>query len=43
MFPWQHILETAPMWNGAIQLCNDVTVRLFLNQFLQNFEAFLEW
>ena len=42
MFPWQHILETALMWNGAIQLSNDVTVTLFLNQSLQNFEVFLE-
>ena len=42
MFPWQHILETALMRNLAIQLRNDVTVTLFLNLFLQNFEAFLE-
>ena len=42
IFPWQHILETALMQNGAIQLSNDVTVTLFLNQSLQNFEVFLE-
>ena len=42
MFPWQHILETALMQNGAIQLSNDVTVTLFLNQSLQTFEVFLE-
>ena len=30
------------MWNGAIQLSNDVTVTLFLNQSMQNFEVFLE-
>ena len=39
---WQHILETVLMQNGAIQLSNDVTVTLFLNQSLQNFEVFLE-
>ena len=42
MFPWQHILETALMRNRAIRLSNDVTVTLFLNQSLQNFEVFLE-
>ena len=42
IFPWQHILETALMRNGAIQLSNDVTVTLFFNQSLQNFEAFSE-
>ena len=42
MFPSQHILETALMRNGAIQLSNDVSVTLFLNQSLQNFEVFLE-
>ena len=42
MFPWQHILETALMRNGAIQLSNDVTVTLFLDQPLQTFEMFLE-
>ena len=42
MFPWQHILETALMRNGAIQLSNYVTVTLFLNQSLQTFEVFLE-
>ena len=30
------------MQNGAIQLSNDVTVTLFLNQSLQNFDLFLE-
>ena len=42
MFPWQHNLETVLMRNGAIQLSNDVTVTLFLDQCLQNFEVFLE-
>ena len=42
LFTWQHILETALMQNGTIQLSNDVTVILFLNQSLQNFEVFLE-
>ena len=42
MFSWQFILETALMRNAAIQLSNDVTVTLFLNQFLQNFELCLE-
>ena len=42
MFPWQHILETALMRNGAIQLSNYVTVTLFLYQSLQTFEVFLE-
>ena len=42
MFPWQHILETGLMQNGAIQLSNYVTVTLFLNQSLQTFEVFLE-
>ena len=42
MFPWQHILETSLMRNGAIQLSNDVTVKLFLNQSLQYFGVFLE-
>ena len=42
MFPWQHILVTALMQNGDIQLSNDVTVTLFLNQSLQNFEVFLQ-
>ena len=31
MFPRQHILETALMRNGVIQLSNYVTVTLFLN------------
>ena len=42
MSPWQHVLETALMPNGTIQLGNKVTVTLFLNQSLQNFEIFLE-
>ena len=42
MFSWQHILETALMWNGAIQLSNYVAVTLFPNQSLQTFEVFLE-
>ena len=42
MFPCQHILETALMQNGAIQLSNYVTVTLFFNQSLQTFEVFLE-
>ena len=42
MFPWQYILETALMKNGVIQLSNDVTVTLFLNQSLQTFEVFFE-
>ena len=42
MFPWKHILETALMQNGSIQLSNYVTVALFLNQSLQTFEVFLE-
>ena len=42
MFPWQHIIETELMRNQAIQLSNDVTVTLFLNQSSQNFELFLE-
>ena len=42
MFPWQHIFESALMRNQPIQLSNDVTVTLFLNQSLQNFELYLE-
>ena len=42
MFPWQHIFESALMRNQAIQLSNDVTVTLFLNQSSQNLELFLE-
>ena len=42
MFPWQHILETALMRNGVIQLSNYVTVTLFLNESLQTFQVFLE-
>ena len=38
MFKWQHIFESALMRNQPIQLCNDVTVTLFLNQSSQNFE-----
>ena len=42
MFPWQHILETVFMRNGAIQFSNDITVTLFPIKSLQTFEAFLE-
>ena len=42
MFPWQHIFESALMQNQPIQLSNDVTVTLFLNQPSQNFELSLE-
>ena len=42
MVPWQHILETEFVRNGAIQLSNDITVTLLLNQSLQNFAVFLE-
>ena len=42
MFLWQHILETVLMRNWAIQLSNDVTVTLLLNQPLQTFEVLLE-
>ena len=42
MFPWQHILDSVLMQNQAIQLSNDFTVTLFLNQCSQNFELFLE-
>ena len=42
MFPWQHIFESALMRNQPIQLSNDVTVTLFLNQSSQNFELSLE-
>ena len=42
MFPWQHIFESALMQSQPIQLSNDVTVTLFLNQFLQNFELSLQ-
>ena len=42
MFPWEHIFESALMWNQPIQLSNDVTVTLFLNQSSQNFELSLE-
>ena len=41
MFPWQHIFELVLMRNQPIQLSNDVTVTLFLNQSLQNFELCL--
>ena len=36
MLPWQHILETVLMRNRAIQLSNDVTVPLFLNESFKN-------
>ena len=42
MFPLQHIFELALMGNQPIQLSNDVTVTLFLNQSSQNFEIYLE-
>ena len=42
LFLWQHILETALMQYGTIQLSNDVTETLFLNRSLQTFEVFLE-
>ena len=42
MFPRQHIFESALMRNQHIQLSNDVTVTLFLNQSSQNFELSLE-
>ena len=42
MFPWQHIFELALMRNQPIQLSNDVTVTLFLNQSSQKFELCLE-
>ena len=42
MFPWQHIFESAFLRNQPIQLSNDVTVKLFLNQSSQNFELSLE-
>ena len=42
MFPWQHIFESALMQNQPIQLSNDVTVTLFLNQSSQNFDLCLE-
>ena len=42
MFPWQHILETALMQNGATQLSNYITVTMFPNQSSQTFEVFLE-
>ena len=42
MFPWQHIFELALMRNRPIQLSDDVTVTLFLNQPSQNFELCLE-
>ena len=42
MFPWQHIHKRVLMRNGAIQLGNNVTVTLFFNQSLQNFEALLK-
>ena len=42
MFPWQHILETALLRNGATELIDNITVTLFLNQSVQNFKVFLE-
>ena len=42
MFQWQHIFELALMGNRPIQLSNDVTVTLFLNQSSQNFAICLE-
>ena len=42
MFPWQHTFESALMRNQPIQLSNDVTVILFLNQSSQNFGLSLE-
>ena len=42
MFPWQHIFESALMRNQSIQLSNDITVTLFLNQSSQNFELSLD-
>ena len=42
MFPWQHIFELAFMRNQPIQLSNEVTVTLLLNQSPQNFELCLE-
>ena len=42
MFPWQDIFELALMQNQPIQLSNDITVTLFLNQSSQNFELCLE-
>ena len=42
MFSWQHIFESALMQNQPIQLSNDVTVALFLNQSSQNFELSLK-
>ena len=42
MFPWQHIFEFALMRNQPMQLSDDATVTLFLNQSSQNFELCLE-
>ena len=42
MLPWQHIFESVLMQNQPIQLSNDVTVTLFLNQSSQNYELSLE-
>ena len=42
MFPWQQILESALKWDQPIQLSNDITVTLFLNQSSQNFELRFE-
>ena len=42
MLPWQHIFELELMRNQPIQLSNDATVTLFLNQSSQDFELCLE-
>ena len=42
MFPWQHNFELALTQNQSIQLSNDITVTVFLNKSLQNFELCLE-
>ena len=39
MFQCQHIFESTLVRNQPIQLSNDVTVTLFLNQSSQNFEV----
>ena len=42
MFPWQHIFKSALVPNQPIHLSNEVTVTLFLNQSLENFEVSLD-
>ena len=42
LLPWQHFLERALRKERVLQLSNEVTVILFLNQSIQNFEVFLE-